>query len=249
MTDSDVQAPSVDRAEVDHFRALADRWWDPKGPFWPLHTLNHLRVAYIRRQLCALFDRDPTAEAPLTDLQMLDIGCGGGILSEAMARLGAVVTGIDVVERNIHIAKLHAEASGLAIDYQTQSAEALAAMGRNYDVVLNMEVVEHVADLEGFMAACNRLVAPGGAMVVATINRTPLAWLTAIVGAEYILGWLPKGTHQYSKLVKPDQLKALLAQDGFEISAETGVWVNPLRRTMHLVGYQGVNYMLLARKP
>ena len=241
-------APSVDLREVAYYERLATTWWDRQGPFWPLHTLNELRVAYIRDYLCQYFGGDPATPAPLTGIAILDIGCGGGILSESMARLGAQVHGVDVVEKNIQVARIHARDSGLAVDYEATSAEALAAAGRRYEVVLNMEVVEHVADLAGFMGACNRLVSPGGLQFIATINRTPLAWMTAIIGAEYVLGWLPRGTHQWHKFPKPRELEALLNPDGLRVVERKGVRVNPLNRNMNLSTYTGVNYMLVAHK-
>jgi len=239
---------SVDPREVAYYERLATTWWDRQGPFWPLHTLNELRVAYIRDYLCRYFERDPTTPAPLTGIAVLDIGCGGGILSEAMARLGAQVHGVDVVEKNIQVARLHARDSNLVVDYECTSAEALAASGRRYEVVLNMEVVEHVADLPGFLHACNRMVSAGGLQFIATINRTPVAWLTAIIGAEYVLGWLPRGTHQWRKFPRPGELEALLEPDGLQVAERRGVRVNPLKRSMSLSSYTGVNYMLVARK-
>jgi 2-polyprenyl-6-hydroxyphenyl methylase/3-demethylubiquinone-9 3-methyltransferase len=179
-------------------------------------------------------------------LSVLDVGCGGGILAESMARLGAQVLGIDVVERNIAIARQHAESSGLQIDYRLTTAESLAASGQKFDVVLNMEVVEHVADLPGFMTAVCDLLKPGGMMFVATINRTPLAWLIAIAGAEYILRWMPKGTHRWSMLRQPREIKELLAVNGLMLKDLVGVGVDPLRKRMFLTGLKSVNYMLTA---
>jgi 2-polyprenyl-6-hydroxyphenyl methylase/3-demethylubiquinone-9 3-methyltransferase len=246
------QAPShiasVDPQEVARYRALAETWWDATGPFWPLHRLNELRVEYIRQALCEIFDRDPDATYPLENLRILDIGCGGGILSESMARLGASVHGIDVVAKNITIARMHALQSQFDIHYQTVTVEELAEQDSRYDVVLNMEVVEHVAELPRFLQACNSLVRPGGVEIIATINRNPLSWLVAIVGAEYILGWLPKGTHQWRRFRTPAELTRLLHADGLEVSARTGVKVNPFNRSMHLTPFMGVNYMLIARK-
>ncbi len=239
---------SVDPQEVARYRALAETWWDTSGPFWPLHRLNELRVGYIRQTLCEVFDRAPESEQPLTNLRILDIGCGGGILSESMAKLGASVHGIDVVGKNIAIARMHAAQSGLDIQYQNIAVEALAQKQRRYDVVLNMEVVEHVADLPSFLRACNDLVTPGGVQIIATINRNPLSWVVAIVGAEYILGWLPKGTHQWRRFRTPDELRRRLDADGLEVIASTGVRVNPFNRRMTLTKFMGVNYMLVTRK-
>lgn len=248
QTDSTVRASSVDPREVAHYRRLAETWWDAAGPFWPLHRLNALRVPWIRERACRHFDRDPESERPLRGLQVVDIGCGGGILSESMARLGATVHGIDVVDRNLFIAREHAEDSGLDLRYELTSAEALAETGARYDLVLNMEVVEHVADLPGFMTAASRLLTPRGQMFVATINRNPLAWLIAVFGAEYVLRWLPRGTHRYKLLRKPREIAGLLMRDGLEITDRTGVRVNPFRKTLHLTDSTLVNYMLSASR-
>ena len=246
MTTHTLQStPSVDPQEVARYAAMADTWWDKTGPFWPLHRLNELRVEYIRDKLIQHFQRDTTSSEPLSGLETLDIGCGGGILSESMASLGARVHGIDVVDRNIQIARHHAQLTGVGVNYEMITAETLAEQGRQYDVVLNMEVVEHVADLPSFLKACVDMVKPGGVMFVATINRTPLSWLTAIVGAEYILCWLPRGTHQWTRFPKPEELKRLVSEDHMHVIAETGVQVNPLTRRMSLTKFMGVNYMLL----
>ncbi len=248
QADRAVRAPSVDPREVAHYRHLAETWWDAAGPFWPLHRLNALRVPWIRERACQHFDRDPNADFPLRGLRVVDIGCGGGILSESMARLGATVHGIDVVDRNIFIAREHAEASDLDVRYELTSAEALAETGARYDLVLNMEVVEHVADLPGFMAAACHLLSPRGQMFVATINRTPLAWLFAIFGAEYVLRWMPRGTHRYQLLRKPREVAGLLMREGLEIDDRTGVKVNPFRKSLHLTDNMLVNYMLSASR-
>ena len=248
QADRAARAPSVDPREVAHYRRLAETWWDAAGPFWPLHRLNDLRVPWIQERACRHFERDPDADLPLRGLCVVDIGCGGGILSESMARLGATVHGIDVVDRNIVIAREHAGGSGLDVRYELTSAEALAETGARYDLVLNMEVVEHVADLPGFMAAACRLLSPRGQMFVATINRTPLAWLFAIFGAEYVLRWLPRGTHRYHLLRKPREVAGLLMRDGLEIDDRTGVKVNPFRKTLHLTDSMLVNYMFSASR-
>ena len=235
---------TVDPREVEFYSSMAATWWDRTGPFWPLHTLNELRISYIRDRLCAHFGRDAGSELPLDGLSVIDVGCGGGILAESMARLGARVTGIDVVEKNIVVARLHAAESGLDIDYRQVPASEIAAAGQQYDVVLNMEVVEHVADLNAFMNDCNRLVANGGAMFVATINRTWLAWLFAIVGAEYVLRWLPRGTHRWRLFRKPAEIRALLRQGGLEVFDSVGVAANPFARTLRQVRSTQVNYMM-----
>ena len=239
---------TVDPREVEFYTALADTWWDRTGPFWPLHRLNELRVAYILERLCDYFGCNSQASAPLHGLRIVDVGCGGGILSESMARLGAEVTGIDVVEKNIHIATLHAANERLAIDYRLSTAAELAASGERYDVVLNMEVVEHVADLDAFMRDCCRLVDERGAMFVATINRNLISWLFAIVGAEYILRWLPRGTHRSDWFRKPQELVSRLTAGGFRVCSSTGVKVNPLTRRLRLTSWQAVNYMLFAAR-
>jgi 2-polyprenyl-6-hydroxyphenyl methylase/3-demethylubiquinone-9 3-methyltransferase len=247
MTAIHLSAPDIDPNEVAYFEKLAHRWWDEQGPFWPLHKLNRFRADYIRAQLCRVFARDATAEQPLAGLEILDIGCGGGILSESMARLGAHVTGTEITEKNIRVSQLHADWSGLAIDYRLITAHELAREGTTFDAVLNMEVVEHVDHLPDFLADCARLVRPGGVMVVATINRTPLAWLTAIIGAERILGWLPKGTHHYRKLVKPQELTEGLGA-GMAPVDRTGVRVNPFNRAFSFSKSMAVNYMMVFRR-
>ena len=239
---------TIDPREVAHYESLANFWWDRDGPFWPLHTLNKLRVDWIKQQVCRRLGRDASRVRPLRDLRVLDIGCGGGILSESIAGLGAQVTGVDVVEKNIRIASLHSQQSGLDIDYRHETVASLAEAGECFDLVLNMEVVEHVADLEAFMASCNRVTAPGGAMFIATINRTWLAWLFAIVGAEYVLRWLPRGTHRWSEFRRPGEIEALLARDSLHVRARTGVAVNPLTRSFSLTGNTRVNYMLMAAR-
>lgn len=241
-------AASVDPGEVARYDALAHTWWDATGPFWPLHRLNALRVDYLAAKLPCLHDLTTRSERPLAGLEVLDVGCGGGLLSEAMARLGARVLGIDVVERNVAVARRHAATGGLDVHYAVTTAEALSATQARFDVVLSMEVVEHVADLPGFVRACTRLVRPGGTLAVATLNRTLRAWLFAIVGAEYVLGWLPKGTHQWRRFVRPAALESLLGADGLRVVERTGVAVNPLTRRLRLTDSLAVNYMLLARR-
>ena len=243
------QPSSVDPAEVAYYERLADMWWDKQGPFWPLHRLNEFRIRYIRDILVNAKGRDASATLPLAGLKALDIGCGGGILSESMGRLGARVHGIDVTEKNIHVARRHASQAGLSVTYEHVSAEALAQDSpESYDVVLNMEVVEHVAELPTFLEACCRLVKPGGLMVVATINRTWRAWLLAIVGAEYVLRWLPRGTHQWSRFRRPGEIETPLAEHGLQVMDRTGVRVNPITRAFSYTDSLAVNYMLAATK-
>lgn len=240
---------TVDPSEVARYRALAAMWWQPDGKLWPLHVLNRLRTEYIRDELCRSLGRDSTVDRPLSGLRLLDIGCGGGLLSEAMARLGADVLGVDVVDSNIAVARQHAADQGLAVTYELHTAEALAERGETFDVILNMEVVEHVADLSAFMHSVHRMVRPGGHTFVATINRNPLSWVVAIAGAEYIFRILPRGTHQWRRFVKPAETRSLFARDGLEEVSRTGVKVNPLNRKMWLSRSMSVNYMLLARRP
>jgi len=240
---------TVDPREVDYYSRLADTWWDESGPFWPLHKLNELRSEYISRRLSDRLDRNASAARPLDGLKILDVGCGGGILSESMASRGATVTGIDVVEKNIRVAELHARQRGLDIEYRLCPVADIAADEQNrFDVVLNMEVVEHVNDVPGFMRDCCRSTASDGVMFVSTINRTPLAWLFAIVGAEYVLGWLPRGTHQWSRFQKPADIERHLNSNGLVVEQLTGVKANPLTRTLSLTGSTRVNYMLMASR-
>jgi 2-polyprenyl-6-hydroxyphenyl methylase/3-demethylubiquinone-9 3-methyltransferase len=240
---------SVDPAEIEKFSRLASEWWDPQSKFKPLHKFNPVRLAYIKQQVCDHYGLDPRAPAPFKGLRFLDIGCGGGLLCEPMARLGAEVVGVDPGHVNVEVAKLHAESSGLEIDYRQSTAEDLQAAGETFDVVLNMEVVEHVADVPSFMAACAAMVRPGGLMFVATINRTPKAYALAIVGAEYVLRWLPRGTHQYDKLVKPDEIRGAFSTAGLAIADETGVSYNPLADRWGLSADMDVNYMMLGARP
>lgn len=240
---------SIDREEAAYYERLANLWWDPRGPFWPLQRLNQLRTEFLRRRLAAHFRRDPGSSEPLAGLRLLDIGCGGGLLSEALASLGARVHGVDVVAKNIEIARLHAADQDLPLDYECTTAENLASSGRRYDAVLNMEVVEHVADLPLFLDACCALVRPGGIMVIATIDRTVWSWLGAIVLAEHVLRWLPRGTHRWRKFPRPGELAAHLARHGFEVEAPVGVRVNPLNRRFRLSRFTNINYMLTATRP
>ena len=239
---------TINPQEVAHYTSLAETWWDPQGPFWPLHKLNALRVQFIRAELCRHFGRDAAAERPLDGLTVLDVGCGGGILSESMAKLGAKVRGIDVVGKNIRIARLHAANQGLDIDYQFRTVAADVDAGNRYDVVLNMEVVEHVADVPAFMRDCAAAVDESGVMFVATINRTARAWLFAIVGAEYVLGLLPRGTHRWKDFQTPQRLYSLLDETGFDVAERTGVAMNPLAKTLRFVKSVAVNYMLFATR-
>lgn len=238
-------AGTVDPAEVDRFSRIADEWWDPAGKFAPLHRLNPVRIGYVRDRVAAHWQRDPLGGDPLQGLSLLDIGCGGGLLSEPMTRLGASVTGVDASERNIAVAGLHAERVGLAIDYRQGTAEALAQSGAQFDVVLALEIVEHVADVDLFLESCGRLVKPGGLLFLSTLNRTAKAWALAIAGAEYVLGWLPRGTHDWKKFLKPSEVARGLRAGGIETREIVGVVYAPLSRKWSLNRDDlDVNYML-----
>jgi 2-polyprenyl-6-hydroxyphenyl methylase/3-demethylubiquinone-9 3-methyltransferase len=245
---SDAAKSTIDQSEVDRFSAMAAEWWSPTGKFRPLHKFNPVRLTYIRDKAAENFGRDPKSPRLLEGLRVLDIGCGGGLLSEPVARMGATVVGADPSEKNIGIASTHAKASGVAVDYRAVTAEQLAEAGETFDIVLNMEVVEHVADVEFFMTTCARMVRPGGLMFVATINRTMKAAALAIFAAENILRWLPRGTHQYEKLVRPEELEKPLTANGLSITERTGVFFNPLANQWNLSKDMDVNYMLLAKR-
>ncbi|WP_099867944.1 bifunctional 2-polyprenyl-6-hydroxyphenol methylase/3-demethylubiquinol 3-O-methyltransferase UbiG [Pararhizobium haloflavum] len=252
MTDrpaAERERTTIDQGEVDRFSALAQEWWNPSGKFKPLHKFNPVRLAYIRDQVSAHFGRDQRSRHPLEGLRVLDIGCGGGLLCEPVARMGAEVVGADASETNIEVAKIHAAQSEVAVDYRAVTAEALAEAGETFDVVLNMEVVEHVADVDLFIRSCAAMVKPGGLMFVATINRTLKAAALAIVGAEYVLRWLPRGTHQYEKLVRPEELEQPLDGSGMRVIGRTGVFYSPLSDSWNLSRDMDVNYMLLAARP
>ncbi|MCJ8138343.1 bifunctional 2-polyprenyl-6-hydroxyphenol methylase/3-demethylubiquinol 3-O-methyltransferase UbiG [Falsirhodobacter halotolerans] len=219
---------TIDPSEVAKFEAMAAEWWDPNGKFKPLHQMNPCRLDYITTQIAMEFDRDLTAARPFQGLRILDIGCGGGLLAEPMARLGATVMGADAAERNIPVARIHAEQSGLEIDYRHTTAEALAEAGEQFDVVLNMEVVEHVASPPAYLRACHDLLRPGGLMICSTLNRNPKSFAMAIVGAEWVMRWLPKGTHDWKKFITPDELFDLLRGAGLDPVDRKGMVFNPL---------------------
>ncbi len=246
---SDTRRSTIDSGEVERFSALAAEWWNPNGKFRPLHKFNPVRLSYIRDRIAERFGRDPHAARPFEGLRILDIGCGGGLLCEPMARLGAQVVGADASATNIEVAKLHAAESGVGIDYRATTAEDLADAGEKFDVVLNMEVVEHVSDIGLFIDKCGEMVKPGGIMFVATINRTLKALGLAIIGAEYVLRWLPRGTHQFGKLVRPDELESALAAAGLGVIDRTGVVYNPLADRWQKSKDMDVNYMVLAERP
>jgi 2-polyprenyl-6-hydroxyphenyl methylase / 3-demethylubiquinone-9 3-methyltransferase len=246
MPDRSFRAGGADPDELRRFAELADRWWDEDGPMAPLHKLNPTRLAYIRQRVCARFGRDPKDQRPLAGLAALDVGCGGGLLSEPLARLGAAVTGIDLARRNLAVAAHHAESVGLAIAYREIAVERLAAEGRTFDLVCVMEVVEHVPDMPAFLAACGRLVRPGGGLVLATLNRTFRSFALGIVAAEYLLGWLPRGTHRWSRFVRPSEAARALRRAGLSVADLTGVSYDPLRDRFRLSPDPAVNYMLFA---
>ncbi len=241
-------APTVDADEVARFELLAATWWDPRGKMGMLHKFNPVRLGFIKEAACARFGRDPKHLDSLKDLRILDIGCGGGILSEPLARMGADVVGADPAGANIEAARLHAAEGGLAINYRVTTAEALADAGERFDVVLAMEVVEHVADVSLFIKRCAEMVKPGGMMVAATLNRTLKSFALAIVGAEYVLRWLPRGTHSWDKFVTPDELEAAMERHGLRVVDETGVVYNLLADRWQLSTDMDVNYMVTAEK-
>jgi 2-polyprenyl-6-hydroxyphenyl methylase/3-demethylubiquinone-9 3-methyltransferase len=249
MTAQRFSDATVDEREVARFAAMAAEWWDPRGRMGMLHKLNPTRLAYIRDTACRHFGRDPKGRKCLDGLRVLDIGCGAGILCEPLCRLGAAVVGADPAEANIAAARVHAQTGGLTIDYRATAAEALAGAGETFDVVLAMEVVEHVADLAAFVRCCAGMVAPGGLMITATLNRTLKSFALAIVGAEYVLRWLPRGTHRWDKFVTPNELEAVLARSGLRMIDERGVVYNILLDGWQLADDMDVNYMVAAERP
>jgi 2-polyprenyl-6-hydroxyphenyl methylase/3-demethylubiquinone-9 3-methyltransferase len=243
------ESTTADAGEIERFSRIAEQWWDENGKFKPLHRMNPLRIEYIRDRICAHYGKDATARAPLGGLSLLDIGCGGGLLCEPMTRLGASVTGIDAAEKNIRVAALHAEKMGLAIDYRCATPETLPPHSA-FDAVLALEIVEHVADVPAFLAACTGLLKPGGILFMSTLNRTFKSYAMAIIGAEYVLRWLPRGTHSWKKFLSPAELCAGLRKEGMHIDHMTGMVFNPLKNSWHLAEKDmDVNYLLTATKP
>jgi 2-polyprenyl-6-hydroxyphenyl methylase / 3-demethylubiquinone-9 3-methyltransferase len=242
-------APRVDEAEVDKFDRLATEWWDPKGKMKPLHKFNPVRMAYLRDTLAAHFGRDVRSSEPFEGLSLVDIGCGGGLLCEPMARLGFDVTGIDPARNNVDVARAHAQRTGVDVTYRKDTAEVLLEEPQRFDVVLIMEVVEHVPDVDAFVLTATQLVKPGGVLVAATINRTKRAFALAIVGAEYVLRWLPVGTHSWDKFVTPTELEDAIGAGDMQVFDRQGVVFNPLSDKWSLSRDMAVNYMLAASKP
>jgi 2-polyprenyl-6-hydroxyphenyl methylase/3-demethylubiquinone-9 3-methyltransferase len=241
---------TVDPSEIAKFEAMAAEWWDPNGKFKPLHMLNPCRLDYITAQIAGEFDRDLSQPEPFRGLRLLDIGCGGGLLSEPMARLGAEVVGADAAAGNLPVARIHAEQSGLEIDYRHTTAEALAEAGEQFDVVLNMEVVEHVADPLSYLTATQRLLKPGGLQICSTINRNPKSYVMAIFGAEVVMRWLPRGTHEWNKFITPDELFDLLGKAGLEPVDRKGFVFNPITWSWSISARDlSVNYVTASTKP
>jgi len=246
----EVGRTSIDPGEVEKFSKIADEWWDPFGKFKPLHKFNPARLAYIRDAAAAHFARDRRDRSPLQGLRLLDVGCGGGLVAEPMRRLGADVVAIDASDRNIKTAMVHAAEAGIEIDYRATTVEDLVQAGEDpFDIVLNLEVVEHVADPAEFLADSARLLRPGGLMIVATINRTLKALALAKIGAEYVLGWLPRGTHDPAKFLKPVEMERALSSAGLAVTAFAGVSYNPLMDLWKISDDTDVNYMAIATKP
>jgi len=244
------QPNTIDPGEIEKFQAMAAEWWDPNGKFKPLHMLNPCRLDYVTAQIAAEFGRDLAEPNPFKGLRVLDIGCGGGLLSEPMARLGADVVGADAAAGNIPVAQVHADAQGLNIDYRHTTAEALVEQAERFDVILNMEVVEHVADPPAFLAACHSLLKPGGLMLCSTINRNPKSFAVAIVGAEFVMRWLPKGTHEWSKFITPDELYQLLQGAGMDPVDRKGFVFNPLTWSWSISDRDlSVNYVTASIRP
>ncbi len=233
--------------EIARFTAMAEAWWDPTGKFKPLHRFNPVRLAFMRRHFAAHFGRDESLMRPFEGLSLLDVGCGGGLLSEPLARMGFAVTGIDAGDKNVAVARLHAEQSGVAVDYRVSTPEQLDP-AQSFDVVLSMEVVEHVPDVAAFLGHATARLKPGGVFMGATLNRTAKAWALAVVGAEYVLGWLPKGTHDWQKFVRPSEFAAMLRDRGITVRRMAGMAYNPLADSWRETDNLDINYMLFGVK-
>lgn len=240
---------SIDPDEVEQFSRIAEEWWDPKGKFKPLHQINPVRIGYIREKICKHFQLDNETRQPFSGLKLLDIGCGGGLICEPMARLGADITGVDASDRNIAVASLHAKDMGLTIAYRATTAEALVEAGECYDVVLALEIVEHVVDPDAFIASCASLVKPGGLLIMSTLNRTLKSLAMAKIGAEYILRLLPRGTHDWRKFIRPSEMACAMRGGGLELVELRGMVLHPLRRQWAISENDlDVNYLAVARK-
>jgi 2-polyprenyl-6-hydroxyphenyl methylase/3-demethylubiquinone-9 3-methyltransferase len=241
-------AGAVDAGEAAKFGALGERWWDPDGPMRPLHAMNPVRLGYIRAQACRFFGRDPGILRPLGDLRAVDIGCGGGLLAEPLARLGAHVTGVDPVAESIEAADAHGAEAGLAIEYVTGTIEDLTMAGRRFDLTLAMEVIEHTPDPEAFIEALAAATRPGGLIVLSTLSRTWRAWWLAIVGAEYLLRWLPAGTHSWQRFLRPSEVARLMRRHGIRPLDVTGVAYDLATGDFHTTADSSVNYMMAATR-
>jgi 2-polyprenyl-6-hydroxyphenyl methylase/3-demethylubiquinone-9 3-methyltransferase len=239
----------VDKAEVERFGAQAEEWWDPRGNFRPLHQINPVRLRFLREALLAHTGRDGHAVRPFTGLRVLDIGCGGGLIAEPLTRLGASVTGLDPSPANIAAARRHAVAQGLAIDYVIGTSDELVAQGRRFDCVIALEVIEHVPDVAAFLHSCADVTEPGGLLVLSTLNRTAKSFALGIVAAEYLLGWLPRGTHQWQRFVAPNELRQYLTDAGLTPLGERGMSYDPIGGTWRLSADCAVNYLIAATKP
>ncbi len=248
QTEIENKSPTLDPGEVEKFGAMAAEWWNPSGKFRPLHKIGPSRLAYFRREICAHFGRDVNDDAALSDLRLIDIGCGGGLVAEPMSKQGAIVTGIDPSDNNIKAAALHADQQGLKIDYRACRAEDVAEKGETFDIVLVLEVVEHVPKVPDFVKLVSSLVAPGGLIILSTINRTTKSFALAIVGAEFILRWLPKGTHQWNRFVTPDELKSALQAADLKPRNIAGLEYNPFSTNWSITSNSDVNYFLTASR-
>jgi 2-polyprenyl-6-hydroxyphenyl methylase / 3-demethylubiquinone-9 3-methyltransferase len=249
MTQTTAKAQTFDQDEVDRFARLASEWWDPNGKFRTLHQIGPARLGYLREELLRHFERPSSSMRPFAGLTLLDIGCGGGLICEPLARLGAQVTGLDPASENVEAARRHAAGQGLAIEYRSGRIEDLQREPKTFDAVVCLEVVEHVPDVAAFLKGCAALVRPGGLMLLSTINRTIKAYLLAIVGAEYVLRWLPIGTHQWERFVTPKELAQHLGAAGLHAAPAKGLIYNPLADTWSIGGDTTVNYMASASKP